>query len=195
MCDPVDAGLPWLIWIDLGVFRARWLFLRRSVSAHRTDLRLHRSPDGGVRGRAGLHRADSVRVHDWSPPLNLGRPLSFALEKVGVRRRRGGERILALRDEPLGVFSCLCVPLIWKGRYVRAGGVMVRVGGTGVVGAVAFVWGVGRFVRVDRFGRGRWSLLSCTGWGGLCFRVGFFVGIVGVGWSFRGTKAAVGSGG
>ena len=43
----------------------------------------------------------------------------------------------------------------------------------------------------------RWwdSLLSCTGWGGLCFRVGFFVGILGVGWSFRGTKAAVGSGG
>ena len=38
-------------------------------------------------------------------------------------------------------------------------------------------------------------LLSCTGWGGLCFRVGFFVGMVGVGWSFRGTKAAVGSGG
>lgn len=37
--------------------------------------------------------------------------------------------------------------------------------------------------------------LSCTGWGGLCFRVGFFVGILGVGWSFRGTKAAVGSGG
>ena len=37
--------------------------------------------------------------------------------------------------------------------------------------------------------------LSCTGWGGLCFRVGFFVGMVGVGWSFRGTKAAVGSGG
>ena len=39
------------------------------------------------------------------------------------------------------------------------------------------------------------SDLSCTGWGGLCFRVGFFVGILGVGWSFRGTKAAVGSGG
>ena len=39
------------------------------------------------------------------------------------------------------------------------------------------------------------AVLSCTGWGGLCFRVGFFVGIVGVGWSFRGTKAAVGSGG
>ena len=38
-------------------------------------------------------------------------------------------------------------------------------------------------------------LLSCTGWGGLCFRVGFFVGILGVGWSFRGTKAEVGSGG
>ena len=37
--------------------------------------------------------------------------------------------------------------------------------------------------------------LSCTGWGGLCFRVGFFVGILGVGWLFRGTKAAVGSGG
>ena len=37
--------------------------------------------------------------------------------------------------------------------------------------------------------------LSCTGWGGLCFRVGFFVGILGVRWSFRGTKAAVGSGG
>ena len=37
--------------------------------------------------------------------------------------------------------------------------------------------------------------LSCTGWGGLCFRVRFFVGILGVGWSFRGTKAAVGSGG
>ena len=37
--------------------------------------------------------------------------------------------------------------------------------------------------------------LSCTGWGGLCFRVGFFVGILGVGWSFRGTKAAIGSGG
>ena len=47
-------------------------------------------------------------------------------------------------------------------------------------------------------GRHRWSRwlhLSCTGWGGLCFRVGFFVGILGVGWSFRGTKAAVGSGG
>ena len=39
------------------------------------------------------------------------------------------------------------------------------------------------------------SNLSCTGWGGLCFRVGFFVGILGVGWSFRGAKAAVGSGG
>ena len=39
------------------------------------------------------------------------------------------------------------------------------------------------------------AYLSCTGWGGLCFRVGFFVGILGVGWSFRGTKAAVGSGG
>ena len=39
------------------------------------------------------------------------------------------ERILALRDEPLGVFSCLCVPLIWKGQYVRAVGVMVRVRG------------------------------------------------------------------
>lgn len=39
------------------------------------------------------------------------------------------------------------------------------------------------------------SPLSCTGWGGLCFRVGFFVGILGVGWSFRGTKAEVGSGG
>ena len=38
-------------------------------------------------------------------------------------------------------------------------------------------------------------LLSCTGWGGLCFRVGFFVGMVGVGWSFWGTKVAVGSGG
>ena len=37
--------------------------------------------------------------------------------------------------------------------------------------------------------------LSCTGWGGLCFRVGFFVGMVGVGWSFWGTKVAVGSGG
>ena len=44
----------------------------------------------------------------------------------------------------------------------------------------------------------RWGAacgLSCTGWGGLCFRVGFFVGILGVGWLFRGTKAAVGSGG
>ena len=40
-----------------------------------------------------------------------------------------------------------------------------------------------------------WSDLSCTGWGGLCFRVGFFVGMVGVGWSFWGTKVAVGSGG
>ncbi len=39
------------------------------------------------------------------------------------------------------------------------------------------------------------AYLSCTGWGGLCFRVGFFVGILGMGWSFRGTKAAVGSGG
>ncbi|EHM89252.1 hypothetical protein HMPREF0975_02952 [Actinomyces sp. oral taxon 849 str. F0330] len=39
------------------------------------------------------------------------------------------------------------------------------------------------------------SDLSCTGWGGLCFRVGFFVGILGVGWSFRGTKGPVGSGG
>ena len=38
-------------------------------------------------------------------------------------------------------------------------------------------------------------VLSCTGWGGLCFRVGFFVGILGVGWLFRGTKVAVGSGG
>jgi len=44
-------------------------------------------------------------------------------------------------------------------------------------------------------GRPLRDVLSCTGWGGLCFRVGFFVGILGVGWSFRGTKAAVGSGG
>lgn len=52
--------------------------------------------------------------------------------------------------------------------------------------------------RAPRNPRRRWggdTDLSCTGWGGLCFRVGFFVGIVGVGWSFRGTKAAVGSGG
>ena len=40
-------------------------------------------------------------MRDRFPPLNLGRPLSSALEKVGVRRRRGGERILALRAEPL----------------------------------------------------------------------------------------------
>ena len=39
------------------------------------------------------------------------------------------------------------------------------------------------------------SHLSCSVWVGWCFRVGFFVGIVGVGWSFQGTKAAVGSGG
>ena len=49
---------------------------------------------------------------------------------------------------------------------------------------------------LDKAGSGGLSSdLSCTGWGGLCFRVGFFVGMVGVGWSFRGTKAAVGSGG
>ena len=33
--------------------------------------------------------------------------------------------------------------------------VMARVGGRGCGGAVAFVWGVGRLVRADRFGRGR----------------------------------------
>ena len=33
--------------------------------------------------------------------------------------------------------------------------------------------------------------LSCTGWGGLCFRVGFFVGILGVGWLFRLTHDAL----
>ena len=52
------------------------------------------------------------------------------------------------------------------------------------------VVGEGRPVRGAALEEG----LSCTGWGGLCFRVGFFVGILGVGWSFRGTKAAVGSG-
>ena len=33
--------------------------------------------------------------------------------------------------------------------------VMARVGGRGCGGAVAFLWGVGRLVRADRFGRGR----------------------------------------
>ena len=36
--------------------------------------------------------------------------------------------------------------------------VMARVGGRGCGGAVAFVWGVGRFVRADRFGRDRWPV-------------------------------------
>ena len=35
--------------------------------------------------------------------------------------------------------------------------------------------------------------LSCTVWVGLCFRVGYFVGMVGVGWLLWGAKAAVGS--
>ena len=35
--------------------------------------------------------------------------------------------------------------------------------------------------------------LSCTVWVGLCFWMGFFVGIAGVGWSLWGTKPAVGS--
>jgi len=39
-----------------------------------------------------------------------------------------------------------------------------------------------------------WNL-SCTGWVGWCFWLGFFVGMVPVGWLFRGTKPAVGSGG
>ena len=39
------------------------------------------------------------------------------------------------------------------------------------------------------------SGLSCTVWVSLCFRVGFFVGVAGVGWLLWGTKAAVGSGG
>ena len=56
------------------------------------------------------------------------------------------------------------------------------------------VWAPGEEVsRLTYFGL--YALLSCTGWGGLCFRVGFFVGMVGVGWSFWGTKVAVGSGG
>ena len=41
-----------------------------------------------------------------------------------------------------------------------------------------------------------WVLnLSCTVLGWFVFQGGVFVGILGVGWSFRGTKAAVGSGG
>ena len=79
---------------------ARRLFcLWQSVSAHRADLRLHRGPEGGVRGRADLHRPDRVRVQD-RPVHLLRRPVPPALEEVGVRRRRGGGRILALRDEP-----------------------------------------------------------------------------------------------
>ena len=35
--------------------------------------------------------------------------------------------------------------------------------------------------------------LSCTVWVGLCFWMGFFVGMAGVGWSLWGTKPAVGS--
>ena len=60
--------------------------------------------------------------------------------------------------ESVGVFICLCVPLIWKDRYVMTDDVMARVGGRGCGGAVAFVWGVGRFVRADRFGRDRWPV-------------------------------------
>ena len=37
--------------------------------------------------------------------------------------------------------------------------------------------------------------LSCTVWVGLCFWMGFFVGMVPVGWSSWGTEPAVGSGG
>ena len=75
------------------------ILLWQSVSAHRADLRLHRGPEGGVRGRADLHRPDRVRVQD-RPVHLLRRPVPPALEEVGVRRRRGGGRILALRAEP-----------------------------------------------------------------------------------------------
>ena len=69
-------------------------------------------------------------------------------------------------------------------------------GGEDVVGGVGQTWCGGEVVAVEVDGDFLEGFdLSCTGWGGLCFRVGFFVGIVGVGWSFRGTKAAVGSGG
>ena len=76
------------------------------------------------------------------------------------------------------------------------GGVMLEAGWKGVPLSVE----VGPAVIKDKYTIIRLGIvvssnLSCTGWGGLCFRVGFFVGILGVGWSFRGTKAAVGSGG
>ena len=66
------------------------ILLWQSVSAHRADLRLHRGPEGGVRGRADLHRPDRVRVQD-RPVHLLRRPVPPALEEVGVRRRRGRE--------------------------------------------------------------------------------------------------------
>ena len=70
------------------------------MSAHRADLRLHRGPEGGVRGRADLHRPDPVRLQDR--PVHLthaarSRPPS----KRSVSDAAVDERILALRDEPL----------------------------------------------------------------------------------------------
>lgn len=52
--------------------------------------------------------------------------------------------------------SFVCVSsLIWKDRYVMTDDVVARVGGRGCGGAVAFLWGIVRLVRADRFGRGR----------------------------------------
>ena len=75
------------------------ILLWRSVSAHRADLRLHRGPEGGVRGRADLHRPDRVRVQDR--PVHLthaarSRPPS----KRSISDAALDERILALRAEP-----------------------------------------------------------------------------------------------
>ena len=63
---------------------------RRSVSARPADLPVHRPAQGGVRGRADLHRPDRVRVQD-RPVHLLRRPQQAALQEVGLGRRPGRE--------------------------------------------------------------------------------------------------------
>ena len=58
--------------------------------------------NGGSGPAPGLHRPAPVRLQDRPRPLDSRRTVPPALEEVGVRRRRrGGGRILAMRDEPL----------------------------------------------------------------------------------------------
>ena len=63
---------------------------RRSSTARPADLPVHRPAQGGVRGRADLHRPDRVRVQD-RPVHLLRRPQQAALQEVDLGRRPGRE--------------------------------------------------------------------------------------------------------